>query len=290
MLCPARQDQPLPMKVFLMSRFSFLSALAAAISVPMPAAAELLVAPTRVVLTPDSRSSELVLVNKGTETAAFRISIENRRMREDGSLEDAGEARPGDQFADDKLRYSPRQLVLEPGARQVVRVMAAAPGDLEPGEYRSHLRLMSAPISAGAAESVGETPTDNSLSIELVAIRSITIPVILRVGSLEASVSMESAAMLPENPEQLVVRLTRSGSRSTYGDIRLTTEGEKEPAWMIRGVAIYTPNLKRDVIVPLPAEIRAKLAGKRVRIDYTSTDAGDPASNGKRLASLTATF
>jgi hypothetical protein len=42
------------------------------------------------------------------------------------------------------------------------------------------------------------------------------------------------------------------------------------------------------VVVPLPAEVRAKLAGKRVRIDYTSTDAGDPANIGKLLASLTA--
>lgn len=273
-----------------MLRFPFLAGLAAAITIPAPAAAELLVAPTRVVLTPEARSSELVLVNRGSETAAFRISIENRRMRDDGSLEDAGEARPGDQFAADKLRFSPRQLVLEPGARQVVRVMATAPGDLQAGEYRSHLRLMSAPISAGTSQAEGDAPADNSLSIELVAIRSITIPVILRVGGLEASVSMDSAAMATENPNQLVVRLTRSGSRSTYGDIRLIPEGEKEPAWLIRGVAIYTPNTERDVIIPLPPEVRAKLAGKRVRIDYTSTDAGDPASIGKLLASLTATL
>ena len=38
----------------------------------------------------------------------------------------------------------------------------------------------------------------------------------------------------------------------------------------------------------LPADVRAKLAGKTVRIDYTSTDAGDPANAGKLLASLTA--
>lgn len=270
-----------------MIRFPLAAALFAALAVPVPAAAELLVAPTRVVLTPDARSTELVLVNKGTETAAFRINIENRRMREDGSLEDAPEAQPGEQFADDKLRYSPRQLVLEPGARQVVRVMATAPGDLAAGEYRSHLRLMSAPVSAGTTQIAGEANTDNSLSIELVAIRSITIPVILRVGALDAEVTMDSAALGTDAPDQLVVRLTRSGTRSTYGDVSFTVDGEKAPAWLVRGVAIYTPNTSRDVIVPLPPEVRAKLAGKRVRIDYTSTDAGDPANAGKLLASLT---
>jgi hypothetical protein len=271
-----------------MIRFPLLAACAAALALPVPAAAELLVAPTRVVLTPQTRSTELVLVNKGTETAAFRIALENRRMRADGSLEDAGEPQPGEQFADDKLRYSPRQLVLEPGARQVVRVMASAPGELAPGEYRSHLRLMSAPISAGASQIAGEPGADNSLSIELVAIRSITIPVILRVGSLDASVTMDAAAMDSQAPDQLVVRLTRAGTRSTYGDVRFTVDGEKEPAWLVRGVAIYTPNTQRDVIVPLPADVRAKLAGKRVKIEYISTDAADPANAGKLLASLTA--
>lgn len=270
-----------------MLRFSLVAALVAAFATPVPAAAELLVAPTRVVLSPDARTAELVLVNKGTETAAFRISIENRRMRQDGSLEDAPDAKPDEQFANDKLRYSPRQLVLEPGARQVVRILASAPGTLEPGEYRSHIRLMSAPISAGATQVTGEPEGDNSLSIELVAIRSITIPVILRVGALEASVSMDEAAMAADNPDQLVVRLTRAGSRSTYGDVSLTIEGEKEPVWLVRGVAIYTPNTTRDVIVPLPAEVLQQLSGKRVRIDYVSTDAAVPADAGKRLASLT---
>ncbi len=273
-----------------MNRFPVVAALFAALAAPVPAHAELLVAPTRVVLSPAQRSAELVIVNKGDETAAFRIGIENRRMREDGSLEDAAEALPGENFADDKLRYSPRQLVLEPGARQVVRVMAAAPGELAAGEYRSHLRLMSAPISAGTTQ-LGDADNDagavdTSLSIELLAIRSITIPVILRVGSLDASVTMDSVAM--SDTGQLVIRLTRAGERSTYGDIRFTVDGEKDPAWLVRGVAIYTPNTARDVIVPLPAEVRAKLAGQQVRIDYVSTDQTQPGSAGTTLASLTA--
>jgi hypothetical protein len=273
-----------------MIRHSLLAACTAALAlaVPAPAAAELLVAPTRVVLSPETRAAELVLVNKGSETAAFRIALENRRMRGDGSLEEAAEPRPDEHFAADKLRFSPRQLVLEAGARQVVRVMATAPGELAPGEYRSHLRLMSAPISAGAAQVAGEAAADTSLSIELVAIRSITIPVILRVGKLDASVTMDAAAMASEAPDQLVLRLTRAGTRSTYGDVSVTVEGEKAPAWLVRGVAIYTPNTSRDVIMPLPAAVRARLAGKRVRIDYVSTDAADPASAGKLLASLTA--
>jgi hypothetical protein len=56
------------------------------------------------------------------------------------------------------------------------------------------------------------------------------------------------------------------------------------------GRAIYTPNSSRDVILPLPPETRARLAGKRVRITYVSTDGGEPALAGSVLASLTATL
>jgi len=267
-------------------KFPVLAAVLAALPA-VPAAAELLVAPTRVVLTPASRSAELVLVNKGTETAAFRLALENRRMRADGGLEAAPEAQPGELFAADKLRFSPRQLALEPGARQVVRIMADAPANLPAGEYRTHLRLMSAPVSAGRTTAATGDRPDNSLSIELIAIRSITIPVILRVGALAATAAIDAAALARADAGQLVVRLSRSGARSTYGDISLTVEGEKQPAWLVRGVAIYTPNTSRDVILPLPAEVRARLAGRRVQVSYTSTDSAEPALTGTVLARLT---
>jgi len=265
------------------------AALAAALITPA-ARAELLVAPTRVVLTPDARSAELVLVNKGAEAAAFRLALENRRMRSDGGLETADDARPGEAFATDKLRFSPRQLVLEPGARQVVRIMADPAAALPAGEYRSHLRLMSAPVSAARLSPAGGERPGNSLSIELIAIRSITVPVILRVGALAASVSVDGAALSAADSGQLVVRLSRSGTRSTYGDISVTVDGERQPAWLVRGVAIYTPNTSRDVILPLPAPVRARLAGRRVKIAYVSTDNAEPALVGSVLASLTATL
>jgi hypothetical protein len=263
------------------------AALLAALSLAAPARAELLVAPTRVVLTPAARSAELVLVNKGSEPAAFRLALENRRMRADGGLEAATDIRADERFANDKVRFSPRQIVLEPGARQVVRIVADAGADLPPGEYRSHLRLMSAPVSS--TQSVSGTPgAGNSLSIELIAIRSLTVPVILRTGTLDAKVTIDSAALAPDPGGQLVVKLTRQGTRSTYGDISLTAEGDKQPTWLVRGVAIYMPNTGRDVILPLPPEIRARLAGKQVRIAYVSTDSAEPALAGTLLASLTA--
>jgi P pilus assembly chaperone PapD len=258
-------------------RFPVPAAVAAALSLlaPMaPAAAELMIAPTRVVLGPGQRTTELVLVNRGTEAAAYRLQVENRRMRADGAMEAAETARPGELFAADMVRFAPRQLVLEPGARQTVRITASLPEGAAAGEYRSHLRLMSAPVSAGQSET--KASDDKSLSIELIAVRSLTIPVLVRSGTLEAEAKVTGAAFSKAAPEQLIISMARSGDRSVYGDIRLTPAGAKEPAYVVRGIAIYTPNTARDVVLPLPAAVRTALAGHQVRIDYVSADPAAP--------------
>lgn len=255
-------------------------------ALPSPAAAQLMIAPTRVVLAGTERSTELILVNKGDEQTAFRIDVENRRMRADGALETVTDTRPGELFAADMIRFSPRRVVLDPGARQSLRVSVTVPAGLAPGEYRSHLRLMSAPTSAGAATPTASDANDGALSIQLIAVRSITIPVIVRVGALDASASVDSAALTNKADNLMVIKLTRAGTRSTYGDLRLTIAGEANPVYNVRGIAIYTPNTDRDVLLPLPADIKAKLVGRDVRIDYVSSDPKAPGLIASRRVQL----
>lgn len=255
-------------------------------ALPSPAVAQLMIAPTRVVLAGTERSTELILVNKGDEQTAFRIDVENRRMRSNGALETVTETRPGELFAADMIRFSPRRVVLDPGARQSLRVSVTVPVGLAPGEYRSHLRLMSAPTNAGAATTTASDANDGALSIQLIAVRSITIPVIVRVGTLDASASVDSAALTSKADNLMVIKLTRAGTRSTYGDLRLTIAGEANPVYNVRGIAIYTPNTDRDVLLPLPADIKAKLVGRDVRIDYVSSDPKAPGLIASRRVQL----
>jgi len=255
-------------------RFSTLAPLLAALNIAVPAAAELMIAPTRVVLAGAERSTELILVNKGNDQTAYRIEIENRRMRRDGAMEAADTAQPGELFASDMIRFSPRRVILEPGARQSVRVSVSPPPGLAPGEYRSHLRLMSAPTKAGSA--LASDSNDGALSIELIAVRSITVPVIVRVGTLNATATLDSAALSTKGDPSLFIKMTRTGNRSTYGDLRLTIDGEAQPIYSVRGVAIYTPNTDRDVLLPLPVDIRSRIAGHGVQIEYVSSDPKAP--------------
>ena len=62
-----------------------------AVTVPVQAAGDLLVAPTRVVLD-GSRGTEVVLNNIGSEPATYRISLEIKRMTAVGGLDEIAEA------------------------------------------------------------------------------------------------------------------------------------------------------------------------------------------------------
>ena len=92
------------------TRLSPLLAILAVSMLPSPAAAELMIAPTRVVLSGAERSTELILVNKSDQQTAYRIDVENRRMRNDGALETATDTQPGELFAADMIRFSPRRV------------------------------------------------------------------------------------------------------------------------------------------------------------------------------------
>ena len=56
----------------------------------------LAVVPSRAVFEGRTRSIELSLLNRGTKTTTYRISMINRRMRADGSFEEVDEPRPGE--------------------------------------------------------------------------------------------------------------------------------------------------------------------------------------------------
>lgn len=245
----------------------------------LPVRAEILIAPTRVTLDPGERSTELVVVNKGNEETAFRISVENRRMLLDGAMEAVETAQEGELFAREMVRFSPRRIILKPGERQIVRVSARFQAGMEPGEYRSHLRLQGAPLSAGRTLQSATNEDGEDLSIQLIAIRSITIPVILRVGELDADVDIQALELRPSSVEDetlLVARLNRTGSRSTYGDVKVYTPDQPEPVFFARGIAIYTPNTERDLVLPLPDAVRDRLKGQQVRIEYISSNPDAP--------------
>jgi hypothetical protein len=247
------------------------------------ATAQLVVAPTRVVFEGRTRTASVNLINRGDKAGTFRIKFERKRMTEDGSVVPLTKTRPGELFADQMVRYAPRQITLQPGQSQVVRLMLRKPPNLADGEYRSHMLFQHIPGNSGTDIS-SQVGNASGLSIRLIPIIGISIPVIVRQGKTSASVSLTDVHLDKRSADDtramLVLSARRSGNQSVYGDftIRFTAAEGGHPFVVGRanGIAIYTPNDKRTVKIPLQAPRGVHLRNGTLEVEYrTPPDAGN---------------
>ncbi len=245
---------------------------------------DLLVAPTRVVLEGRQRTAEITLVNVGPATATFRISLINLRMDAQGGtkeIETAG-AEPGERFANDLIRYSPRQVTLEPHLAQTVRIQVRKPADLAAGEYRSHLLFRAVPDAAPAVANPAEPAKE--LSVKLVAIYGISIPVIVRQGEVSSAATLSDLELVPpsggEKEPVLRFQIHRTGNESVYGDFAVTFVpaggGKPKVVGSANGVAVYTPNPLRAAGITLHPPPGVSLKNGLLQLTFRAQEKSKP--------------
>ena len=260
----------------LMKRLVAAIALPLALFGPIPASAgvgDLLVAPTRIVLN-GSRGTEIVLSNIGDEVATYRISVELRRMKEDGSLEDVPAANDREKTARDMIFYAPRRVTIAPNEPQTIRIAARAPKGLPDGEYRAHLLFRAVP----PPRPVRPATEIKGIAFELIPVYGVTIPVVIRMGNLQAKVGIANVQLTKDDGKPAVaLDLTRAGDRSVFGDVRVFKPGVKDPIAVQRGVAVYTEIGTRHLVIPVQPDFAAGAAGP-VTVDFVETSDAGPIS------------
>jgi P pilus assembly chaperone PapD len=231
---------------------------------------DLLVAPTRVVL--DGRKgAEIILNNIGEEPATYRVSIELRRMNKDGGLEDVPNPTAADQTAADMIVYAPRRVTLAPREPQAIRIAARPPQGLPDGEYRVHMLFRAIPPATPVAQAAASEPV-KGLHFQLTPVYGVTIPVIVRLGALQATAGIANVHLERNSANSTVsLDLTRSGSRSTFGEVRVLKAGVKDPIALQKAVAVYTELDMRHVSIPVSADFKGEIAGP-VMIQYVESD------------------
>ncbi|MEC5214917.1 fimbrial chaperone protein [Polaromonas sp. CG_9.5] len=277
---------------FLLSGRALLAALALALAAPL-ALADLSLYPTRIVLEKNQRAAQVELMNNGTAPETYRINLVNRRMGETGEFIALEAPGPGDQFADPLLRYSPKQVTVQPGSSQTVRILLRKPADLAPGEYRSHLQFDRVADATGASsiEQAGK-PGDKEIGVVITALVGASIPVIVRQGETQASVTLSDLALLPATGDAgpaLGFVINRSGNGSVYGDLNVsfTPKGGKPVDLAKAGaLAVYVPNALRRARMVLQVPPGTALAGGTLNLSYRErAEAG-----GKMMAEASLTL
>jgi hypothetical protein len=240
---------------------------------------DLLVAPTRLILEGRTRTAELALVNIGDHPATFRISFTHMKMLETGDIKEVETPGPDEALADSLIRYSPRQVVLDPHVVQTVRIQLRLPDTLAPGEYRTHLLFRGVPSTDTVAPIDPKEKTEG-FRILLTPIYGVSIPLIVRHGDTTASVTLTEPrlepAKSPTEPSVLHVRLNRTGTRSVYGNItiRFTPKGggREQVVGMANGVAVYTPLPSRIANIVLRPPSGVNLSAGTYRVTYMDAE------------------
>ena len=251
---------------------SAMIATAPLVTIASPAQAgigDLLVAPTRIVLD-GSRGAEIVLNNIGEEPATYRVSVEFRRMEANGNLEDVKEPSAAEKAAADMIFYAPRRVTLAPHEPQAIRIAARAPQGLPDGEYRVHMLFRAIPPATPVVQASAPS-SEKGLRFQLTPIYGVTIPVIVRLGTLQATAGIANVHLeKDDNVPTVALDLTRSGSRSTFGEVRVMKTGVKDPIAQQKAIAVYTELGSRHVTIPVSNSFKGEVSGP-VTVQYVET-------------------
>ncbi len=189
-------------------------------------------------------------------------------------LPEGGKFTAHEGFADELIRFSPKQVTLKAGESQTVKVMLRKPEGLPDGEYRSHLLFQTVPDASFGTDVEAQPKTAGGISVQLIPLIGVSIPLIVRHGDVQASAKMSHASL---KGNQVQLTLERSGNKSLFGDL-IVTQGNAVLTQM-RGLAVYTPNTQRLVTLELSNALRKE----PIRISYQAREE----DGGQTLAEAT---
>ncbi|SFD78726.1 P pilus assembly protein, chaperone PapD [Chitinophaga sp. CF118] len=261
-------------------------------SVTATAQGNLLVTPRRVVFDGQKKTEELNLANTGKDTAKYVVSIMEIRMNENGTFEQITAPDSGQTFASNYLRVFPRSVILAPNEAQLVKIQLVKTSQLAPGEYRSHIYFRAVPNEKPLGEE-NHGKDSVAISVTLIPVFGLTIPVIIRVGESTTKVSLSdlSLSMVNDTTPRINIIFNREGNMSVYGDITteyISPQGKVTQVGFVRGVAVYTPALKRQFHIDLNKVPGIDYHSGKLRVIYAEqanakTKPGSPLAQAEML-------
>lgn len=233
---------------------------------------DLMIMPKRIVFDGSQRVQDITLANTGQDTAMYAVSFVNYVMSDNGKFVEVQEPVEGQRFATEFLRYFPRRVSLAPNEAQTIRVQAIRTGNLEEGEYRSHMYFRA--VKKQEALGMQESKNADGIAINIQTVFGISIPVIIRQGkdSTEVNLSDVDVQISKEDPH-LNLRINRLGNMSVYGNLlveHISDSGEAIIVGQVKGVSVYTPNSYRHFSIGLDLSNVQDLTKGKVRVSYIS--------------------
>ena len=235
--------------------------------------------PQRIYLTDANPTGAVTILNSGNGIGTYEIDLIDFVVTDEG-----GYAKPETSLptsAKPYLRYSPKKGRLKPGQSRRILLKKKVPSSVGSGEFRSHLRILSAAAKAPS------TSRDQLAPKKIIAVstkirQGISIPIIVRTGRVDAIGTFESSVLRFDEKGRLWLHLSvlREGSRSLYGNIEVMEEDIR--VGIANKVSVYAPNSLRHVKILL--DDHTYTSTKPLNIRYVSED---PEDKGDLIANTT---
>lgn len=159
------------------------------------ARADILITPTRVVFGARDSYGLVTLANNGREVSTYKIGWKFFRMQEGGvAYEPIGQSDLSYDVSE-YIKFSPRQVTLQPGASQKIRLALRRPGDIPDGDFHVHLGISTVNDADLGSYQDGEVSDDNVSGMSVKVNIGYTIPVIVRSGKVDVSASVGRIAL-----------------------------------------------------------------------------------------------
>ncbi len=235
------------------------------------------VSPMAVYLDHRTRTGTVTLFNPGSRPEEVQIGFAFGFPTSDaeGNVELELVAEPG---ADEPnavpwMRAFPRRLVLEPGQRQVVRIMAQPPAGLPDGEYWARALVH----ARGGQVAIEERQGEVGLQVDVETV--VVVAVNYRNGVVETGLEIEGATARRAGDTVIgTVDLRRTGNASFLGRILAeVVDADGQVLASTEDVLAVYRGIRRRVELPLPASVDGPLS-VRYRLDTERADlpAGGP--------------
>lgn len=241
-----------------MHRFSPISVLrAAALALVLTLvgareAAAVSVSPTALYIDSRTRTGVLTLHNPGTLPEEITIDFAYGYPQSDTAgniaVELTREPAAGEPSALGWMRAFPRRLVLQPGQRQVVRVMVEAPAGLAEGEYWARVLI----TSRGGQPPIEQAQGDQVLHLEVQT--TLVMAANYRNGDVRTGVTVTSATARRTGAEvAMQIDLERTGNAAFLGSLRadLVDARGNVVGTAFDDLAVYR-TMRRRLTIPVP--------------------------------------
>ena len=188
-------------------------------------AQSVLVAPNVIVIDGRSRTTAITHVNNGNGPVEVALStafgypvsdsVGDVRLQTFAHVDDSLPSAAG------FIQAYPSELVMAPGTRRVIRLLASPPADLKDGEYWARLVVTTHAAKVRGAEDASGGAGAATIGIDL-EIRSL-LPLFFRQGALETRLSIEPLETRVNGDSLLVrIRMSRQGNAAFVGSVRAT--------------------------------------------------------------------